>query len=134
MPQCKFLYAATLVAVLSGCSSPPEPVQPEWDKAPASMNTSLPHWEENGVVVPAASVTGHWSQHITNFAPDAVYPPGVWYAVVHSPNIIVNAASGAQYFAAKAWLRSHGSKAIVSFTPKSSDCLTCSVTDIYFYR
>lgn len=134
MPQCKFLCAATLVAVLSGCSSPPEPVQPEWDKAPASMNTSLPHWEENGVVVPAANVTGHWSQHITNFDPDAVYPPGVWYAVVHSPNIIVNAASGVQYFAAKAWLRSHGSKAVVSFTPKSSGCLTCSVTDIYFYR
>ncbi len=127
-----FLTSAMIV-ILSGCSSPPEPVQPEWDKPGVEMNTTLPQWSENRVILPSSTVEGHWSIKMV-FNPDAVYPPDVWYAVVHSNQVIVKAPDGERYFRAKDWLRNNGYSGVISFQPKLNNCLTCNTTEIKFYR
>nr|WP_113867786.1 cag pathogenicity island Cag12 family protein [Brenneria salicis]NMN92907.1 type IV secretion system Cag12-like protein [Brenneria salicis ATCC 15712 = DSM 30166]RBP60975.1 type IV secretion system Cag12-like protein [Brenneria salicis ATCC 15712 = DSM 30166]RLM29758.1 hypothetical protein BHG07_14470 [Brenneria salicis ATCC 15712 = DSM 30166] len=127
-----FLISAMIV-ILSGCSSPPEPVQPEWDKPGVEMNTTRPQWSENRVILPSPTVDDHWSIKMA-FNPDAVYPPDVWYAVVHSSQIIVNAPDSERYFRAKTWLRKNGYSGVITFLPKLNNCLTCNTTEIEFYR
>ncbi|WP_230472633.1 cag pathogenicity island Cag12 family protein [Gibbsiella quercinecans] len=129
----EILYAVAALVMLSGCASPPEPVQPEWNTPGAAVNATLPQWSENRIVVPSADVDGHWSTYIV-FSPEAIYPPGVWYAVAHSEKIVINTPDGTSYFRAKSWLRKHGYRAVVTYQPKATDCLACHATEIYFYR
>lgn len=121
------------MGILAGCSSPPEPVQPEWDKPGVEMNTSLPQWSENRVILPSPTVEGHWSIKMA-LNPDAVYPSNLWYAVVHSSQVNVNAPDGERYFRAKAWLQKNGYSGVTTFLPKLNNCLTCNTTEIEFYR
>jgi hypothetical protein len=124
-----FLTSAVMV-ILSGCSSPPKPV---WNKPGVEMNTTRPQWSENRVILPSHKVDDHWSIKMA-FNPDAVYPPDVWYAVVHSSQIIVNAPDGERYFRAKAWLRKNGYSGVIIFQLKLNNCLTCNTTEIEFCR
>lgn len=127
------LAISVLLAMVSGCSSPPEPVQPKWNKPGTDINTALPQWAENNVVLKSPSVADRWSVKIT-FNADAIYPPGIWYAMVHSERIVVNAPDGEGYFRAKAWLRKHGYSGVVSFSSTGNKCLTCCTTEMAFYR
>ncbi|MEE3664751.1 cag pathogenicity island Cag12 family protein [Brenneria sp. g21c3] len=129
----EILYAGAALVMLSGCASPPEPVQPAWDTPGAAVNATLPQWSENRIVIPSPDVDGRWSTSII-FSPEAIYPPGVWYAVAHSEQVIVNAPDGASYFRAKSWLRKHGYRAVVTYQPTATDRLACHSTEIYFYR
>ncbi len=124
---------SVMMAILSGCSSPPEPVQPEWNKPGVEMNTSLPQWSENWVILPSPTVDDHWSINMA-FNPDVVYPPKLWYAVVHSSQVNVNAPDGESYFRAKAWLRKNGNSGVIAFQLKLNNFLTCNTTEIEFYR
>lgn len=52
----KQIKVIMLAAIVTGCSSPPPPVPVEWDKAAAPLNTSLPQWSDNNVMVPSPTV------------------------------------------------------------------------------
>ncbi|AYC19693.1 hypothetical protein DZA65_02815 [Dickeya dianthicola] len=129
----EILYAGAALVMLSGCASPPEPVQPAWDTPGAAVNATLPQWSENRIVVASPDVDGRWSTSIV-FSPEAIYPAGVWYAVAHSEQVVVNAPDGASYFRAKSWLRKHGYRAVVTYQHKATDRLANHSTEIYFYR
>lgn len=129
----KILYLTALATLLIGCSSPPEPLPVEWDKPAAQINTGLPRWSPNNVIIPSPAVTGQWSQHIPHFNPDNIFTPAVWYAAAHSSEAIVSAPNSESYFMAKTWLRHGGYTGLVAFRPKS-DCLNCNNTEIFFYR
>lgn len=133
MRTVEMLRAGAVLAVLSGCSSPPEPARPEWNNPGAAVNTAIPQWSSNGVIIPAADVDGRWSKAIT-FNPDITWPPDVWYAVAHARQVVVHSPDGASYFRAKSWLRRHGYTGVISFQPKLVNCLTCNTTEIEFYR
>ncbi|EJM3421877.1 Cag pathogenicity island protein Cag12 [Salmonella enterica] len=126
----KKLLITALVVMISGCSSPPEPLPVRWDKPAQQINTTLQQWNPNNAVIASNMVNGHWSQYIASFSPDRIYSPAVWFAIAHSPEIVIVTNSGASYFNAKSWLQSNGSKALISF----QNCFTCSRTDIYLYR
>lgn len=129
----EILYAGAALVMLSGCASPPEPVQPAWDTPGAAVNATLPQWSENRIIVSSPDVDGRWSTSIV-FSPEAIYPAGVWYAVAHSKQVVVNMPDGASYFRAKSWLRKHGYRAVVTYQPKATDRLASHSTVIYFYR
>ncbi|CPR18969.1 hypothetical protein JMY81_18585 [Brenneria goodwinii] len=129
----EILYAGAALVMLSGCASPPEPVQPAWDTSGAAVNATLPQWSENRIIVSSPDVDGRWSTSIV-FSPEAIYPAGVWYAVAHSKQVVVNTPDGASYFRAKSWLRKHGYRAVVTYQPKATDRLASHSTVIYFYR
>jgi hypothetical protein len=122
-----------IAALVSGCSSPPLPPSVEWTGQANEINTTLPEWKENSVVVPSASVTGSWSKVITGFGEDNPYQVDVFYAVAHSPKIVVSTNSSDRYFSTKDWLRSHGARGTIAFSPRKM-CLSCQSTDIYFYN
>ncbi|WP_337049925.1 cag pathogenicity island Cag12 family protein [Serratia fonticola] len=130
----RFNYRAALSAVLilAGCSSPPEPAKVEWDQPVTATNSSLPAWQGNSVVTPSPFVSGHWSTIITDFQDEGTLrAPDVWYAVAHSPHSAVAAPDAATFFAAKAWLRQHGAKGLITWQPGNS--LT-SNTRLYLSR
>ena len=118
--------------VLSGCSSSPPPVPVEWDKPGQSVNTGLPQWRDNTVIVPSPVVNDKWllSIHARNFN-DTFWTPAVFYAITHSTRIIVATPSGTDYFNARNWLRQHGAKDVIAYQPVSG-CLTCRENRIYF--
>ena len=86
----KKLKVIMLAAIVTGCSSPPPPVPVEWDKAAAPLNTSLPQWSDNNVIVPSPTVNGKWTSSISaqSFY-DTIWTPAVFYAVAHSTRIVV---------------------------------------------
>ncbi len=133
MRTIEILCAGVALAVLSGCSSPPEPAQLEWDKPGSSVNTTIPQWSENSLFLPSDKIDGHWSTTII-FNPDTAYPPHIWYAVAHSALVMVNAPDGQHYFYAKHWLRKHGYTGVIIFQPKQDYCLFSNTTNIYFSR
>lgn len=61
----KQIKVIMLAAIVTGCSSPPPPVPVEWDKAAAPLNTSLPQWSDNNVIVPSPTVNGKWTSSIS---------------------------------------------------------------------
>jgi Cag pathogenicity island protein Cag12 len=124
-----------LTVALSGCSSsPPEPVAVKWDAPTAVVNSTLPEWQENNVVVPSPGVAGNWSKRITDFQGDSgSYGPDFYYAVAHSTRIVVVSNSGAAWFEAKEWLRAHGATGPIEFTRQMA-CLTCNRVDVYLSR
>ncbi|MDR8449628.1 Cag pathogenicity island protein Cag12, partial [Acinetobacter baumannii] len=61
----KQIKVIMLAAIVTGCSSPPPPVPVDWDKAPAPLNTSLPQWSDNNVMVPSPTVTSKWTSSIS---------------------------------------------------------------------
>ena len=54
-----------LAAIVTGCSSPPPPVPVEWDKAAVPLNTRLPQWRDNNVIVPSPTVNGKWTSSVS---------------------------------------------------------------------
>lgn len=122
-----------LTVALSGCSSPPEPVAVKWDTYPTAVNSTLPQWQENHVVVTSPGVTGEWSKRLQDFKGDnGRYSPDVYYAVAHSTRIVVTSNSGSAWFYAKTWLQTHGARVPIEFN-RQFDCLTCTV-DVYLSR
>ena len=88
--------------VMSGCSSPPEPPQVNWSDKPETMNSQLPDWQPTNQVVKSDKVTSTWMKVITNFSPEnRLYDDSVFYAVAHSPVIIVETTNGGDFFIAK---------------------------------
>mgnify|MGYP002554007464 FL=1 len=61
----KQIKVIMLAAIVTGCSSPPPPVPVDWDKAAAPLNTSLPQWSDNNVIVPSPTVNGKWTSSIS---------------------------------------------------------------------
>ncbi|HFP9448439.1 TPA: cag pathogenicity island Cag12 family protein [Raoultella ornithinolytica] len=118
--------------VFSGCSSPPPPVTVEWDKPGQSVNTGLPQWRDNPVIILSPMVKDTWllSIHTRNFN-EKHWTPAVYYVAAHSARIVVATTSGAEFFTAKNWLRRYGAKGVIEYQPVSG-CLTCSDTRIYF--
>ncbi|HHQ9522456.1 hypothetical protein HRD68_00155 (plasmid) [Yersinia massiliensis] len=126
--------AACLTLALAGCSSPPEPVAVKWEAAPTAINSTLPQWRENNVVVQSPNVEGKWSLRLVGFKGDSgSYGPEFYYAVAHSNRIVVVSSSGSAWFKTKTWLQSHGATATIEFYSKQR-CSTCSVVDIYLSR
>lgn len=124
-----------LTVALSGCSSsPPEPVAVKWEAPTAVVNSTLPEWQANQVVVPSPGVAGNWSKRITDFQGDrGSYAPDFYYAVAHSTRIVVASDSSGAWFEAKAWLRAHGATAPIEFN-RQLTCLTCNRVDVYLTR
>ncbi len=120
----KKLKVIMLAAIVTGCSSPPPPVPVEWDKAADPLNTSLPQWSDNNVIVPSPTVNGKWTSSISaqSFY-DTIWTPAVFYAVAHSTRIVVTAQSGTDFFNAKNWLRQNGAKGVIEYQPVFN-CLT----------
>lgn len=116
------LIAGMVVTLLvCGCSSPPKPTPVEWDKTPGKViNSGLPEWQENQVVVPSPDVQGHWSYTVQNFDAEREYPLSFYFAVAHSPQITVMAPDATAYFATTAWLRQHGAKGVILFRQKNT--------------
>ena len=130
----KNLSAIVLVLLLAGCSSPPPPIPVEWEKPAAPMNGTLPQWSDNNVTVTAPAVSGRWSTVLYAFnGSETVYTPEVYYAVAHSPRIVVATPDGASFFTAKNWLRKHGAKGVIQYQSKIR-CLACYETDVYLSR
>ncbi|UMX84516.1 cag pathogenicity island Cag12 family protein [Klebsiella pneumoniae] len=130
----KKLKVIMLAAIVTGCSSPPPPVPVEWDKAAEPLNTSLPQWSDNNVIVPSPTVNGKWTSSISaqSFY-DTIWTPTVFYAVaiqhelssLHNPALIS--------LMPKTWLRQNGAKGVIEYQPVFN-CLTCRETTIYFSR
>lgn len=130
----KSLLAFYFALLLAGCSSPPPPPAVNWEGAAQALNTRLPQWQENSVIVPASAASGSWSRVLYGFQGDRdTYSPDVFYAVAHSGAVLVAASPKGDYFAAKAWLRRHGAKGVIRYQVKN-DCLTCNSVDIYLIR
>ncbi|ENP7393691.1 Cag pathogenicity island protein Cag12 [Salmonella enterica] len=130
----KQIKVIMLTVIVTGCSSPPPPVPVEWDKAAEPLNTSLPQWSDNNVIVPSPGVNGKWTSSVSaqNFY-DTLWSPAVYYAIVHSTRIVVAAQSGTDFFNAKNWLRHNGAKGVIEYQPVFN-CLLCRETTIYFSR
>ncbi|HGW3516043.1 TPA: Cag pathogenicity island protein Cag12, partial [Klebsiella pneumoniae] len=60
----KKLKVIMLAAIVTGCSSPPPPVPVEWDKAADPLNTSLPQWSDNNVIVGFAPIFPDTCYHL----------------------------------------------------------------------
>ena len=107
---------------LSGCSSPPPQVPVEWDKTGQSVNTGLPQWRDNPVIIPSPVVKDTWllSIHARNFN-ETNWTPAVFYAVAHSARIVVAAPSGAEFFTAKNWRRSNGAYGLIQYRYKRDE-------------
>ena len=133
MKPVKCLLIGSLL-VISGCSSPPEPPAVKWDKPLSPTTSQLPLWQENRVVTPSPVISGIWTLAITDFQDvGQIWPPDIWYAVVHSTQITVSAPDATTFFSAKNWLRQHGATGLIAYRPKIH-CLTCNTTDLFFYR
>lgn len=123
-----------LAAIVTGCSSPPPPVPVEWDKAAAPLNTRLPQWRDNNVIVPSPTVNGKWTSSVSAQSfHDTTWTPAVFYAVAHSTRIVVSAQPRTDFFNARNWLRQNGAKGVIEYQPVFN-CLTCRETTIYFSR
>ncbi|EPB1800227.1 cag pathogenicity island Cag12 family protein, partial [Escherichia coli] len=98
-----------------------------------SLNTGIPEWRENNLVIPSDTVSGRWMKILNNFKGDeGNYDISVYYAIAHSPVIVVHTSGGA-FFKAKEWLRKHGAKGVIQYHPVT-DCMLCTNTSIYFSR
>lgn len=134
MKHFKYLTGVATILLLCGCSSPPPPPPVEWDTQSNEINTTVPNWQENNVVVSTPTPTGNWSYIATNFqGDDTSYPIAFYYSVAHSKKIVISTQSPSEYFKAKDWLKSHGAKGVFIFQSKQR-CLACSTTDIYLSR
>lgn len=128
------MAAVCLTVALAGCSSPPEPVAVGWEAPPTALNSTLPQWQENGVVVRSPEVNGNWSLRLADFdGGNGRYGPDVYYAVAHSSRIVVITNSSGAWFATKAWLQAHGATATIEFSRQLA-CLTCNRVDVYLTR
>ncbi|CNI07712.1 Uncharacterised protein [Yersinia kristensenii] len=126
--------AVCLMLILAGCSSPPEPVAVNWDATPTTVNSTLPQWQENNIVVRSPNLTGEWSKRITDFQGDrGTYGSEFYYAVAHSTRIVVASNSSTAWFNTKAWLQMHGAVAPIEFNRRLG-CLTCNTVDVYLSR
>ncbi|HDT5032197.1 TPA: conjugal transfer protein [Escherichia coli] len=120
--------------IMSGCSSPPEPPQVDWGNKPESMNSQLPSWQPTNRVIKSEKVTSTWMKVVRNFLPEnRLYDDSVFYAVAHSPEIIVEASNGSDFFTAKKWLRNNGAYGVIQYRYKSNGFGVRS-TNIYFER
>ncbi|WP_072051756.1 cag pathogenicity island Cag12 family protein [Raoultella terrigena] len=126
-------YLAAAAVLLSGCSSPPEPLPVEWNKTATVMNTDLNEWQPNNSIIPSPAVNGHWSKKIANFNTSNIFTPAIWYAVAHSSKAVISSPDSQGYFSAKAWLRNGGYKGLIKYTSKIN-CFNCTTTDIYLSR
>ncbi|MGF5107550.1 hypothetical protein ACQE56_03410, partial [Klebsiella pneumoniae] len=75
----KQIKVIMLAAIVTGCSSPPPPVPVDWDKAAAPLNTSLPQWSDNNVMVPSPTVKeGANKQVISSQADSLIKISRIW--------------------------------------------------------
>lgn len=103
-----------ITSLLCGCSSPPPPVPVEWDKPANSVNSTMPQWDDNSIIIPSREVNGKWSAVIRAMDfDDTLWTPAVFYAAAHSPRIVISTPSGDNFFKAKSWLRQHGAKGVI---------------------
>ena len=130
----KRILTIVIMLVIVGCSSPPPPPEVNWKDKPKALDTTLPQWQENDVIVASENVSGHWIKKLNDFqGNNGHYATDVYYAVAHSTTILVSSSSKGDYFAAKNWLRAHGAKGVIRYQSKN-DCLTSTQVDIYFSR
>lgn len=127
----KLIFGA--VFILAGCSSPPPPPPVDWKGNQEILNTGLPAWKENNILIPSLSVSGRWSNIIRDFSPHTPYTADIYYSVLHSPFVMVATTSSESFFSTKSWLRQHGAKGVIRYQAKV-DCLNCNSTDIYLSR
>lgn len=127
----KKLKIIMLTAIVTGCSSPPPPVPVEWDKAANPLNTSLPQWSDNSVIIHSPTVNDKWALSISAQSfQDTTWTPAVFYAVAHSTRIVVTTQSTTDFFDTKNWLLQNGAKGVIEYQPVFN-CLTCRETTIY---
>ncbi|BBI93079.1 TcpQ domain-containing protein [Serratia symbiotica] len=120
--------------MLAGCSSPPPPPPVNWSGSAIKINSEIPDWKENNMVIPSPVIAGHWAKAIYDFDGEkGHYLPDDYFAVTHANQIVVLSQTSEGYFNAKRWLRTHGAKGVIDYQVKRG-CIGCSETDIYFYR
>ncbi|MBG6243192.1 MAG: hypothetical protein EKE20_15865, partial [Candidatus Symbiopectobacterium sp. Dall1.0] len=84
--QRKYLMKTKLITVagvlLTGCSSPPPPPPVNWSGSTIEINSTMPDWKENNVVIPSPVITGHWAKAIYDFDGEkGHYLPDDYFAV-----------------------------------------------------
>ncbi|EMC4380599.1 Cag pathogenicity island protein Cag12, partial [Cronobacter sakazakii] len=42
-----------ITSLLCGCSSPPPPVPVEWEKPANPVNSTMPQWDDNSIIIPS---------------------------------------------------------------------------------
>ncbi len=130
----KFIALTVGGILLAGCSSPPPPPPVNWSGSAIEINSGMPDWKENKVVIPSPVIAGHWAKAIYDFDGEkGSYLPDDYFAVTHANQIVVLTQTSDDYFNAKRWLRTHGAKGVIDYQVKQG-CIGCSETDIYFYR
>ncbi|WP_210461821.1 cag pathogenicity island Cag12 family protein [Pantoea ananatis] len=133
MTSFKPLIALLLATGLSGCSSPPEPPQPDRSSKYEQVNTTMPVWEPNNAFIRSPGVSGNWQLKLADFrGDDNTYPPAFWFGLAHSSHILVAAGSRTNWFAVKNWLRNHGATTQVIEYRVKPGCYYCA--DIYLAR
>ncbi|EMM6516301.1 Cag pathogenicity island protein Cag12 [Enterobacter ludwigii] len=129
-----FIFAPGLTLLLSACASPPPPEPVPWEATGKVVNTTLPQWHENRIIIPSASAQGHWSMVIRAFSPqDAGRTPGEYYAVAHATQIVIEVPIAAEWFRTKRWLRQNGAQGVIHWRAPQN-CLACNETRIYLSR
>lgn len=130
----KFIVLTVGGMMLAGCSSPPPPPPVNWSGTAIEINSTMPDWKENNVVIPSPVIMGHWAKAIYAFDGEkGNYLPDDYFAVTHANQIVVLSQTSEGYFNAKRWLITHGAKGVIDYQVKQG-CIGCSETDIYFYR
>lgn len=119
--------------LLTGCSSPPQAPQIDWDDKREVMNTQLMAWTPTNDVIKSEETTGHWAKKIVQFIPEnRLYDDAVFYAVAHSTRIMVETSGATEFFKATDWLRKNGAKGVIEFHSNKL-CASCGTT-LYLER
>nr|MBG6243240.1 hypothetical protein [Candidatus Symbiopectobacterium sp. Dall1.0] len=78
--QTKMITVASFL--LAGCSSPPPPPPVNWSGSAVEINSTMPDWKENKVVIPSPVIAGHWAKAIYDFDGEkGSYLPDDYFAV-----------------------------------------------------
>ncbi|WP_158380150.1 cag pathogenicity island Cag12 family protein [Candidatus Williamhamiltonella defendens] len=88
--------------MLAVCSVPIPTLTVNWSGSSVEINSTIPDWKENYVVIPLPVITGHWIKAMYDFEGEkGNYLPGDYFAVTHANQIVVLSQISKGYLNAK---------------------------------
>lgn len=120
--------------MLAGCSSPPPPVSPEFEKGtPEVVNATLPQWTESTGVIRSETDGAAWTYHTVFHSRSDQLTPEFYYAATHADRAIVRARNAQTWFYFRDWIKAKSMAGTVVYQPYY-DCLTCDGVDMTFIK